>query len=108
VAQLDDMTAEVVRLQQERDWKQFHAPKNVAIALVGEAAELASLYRFADQPEVADKLFDEVGDVVYNLLLFCNEAGINPAEAFARTIAKVEEKYPTEKYKGSPKKYNEQ
>ena len=107
MAQLDDMTKEVVRIQEERDWKQFHAPKNVAIALVGEAAELASLYRFADKPEVAEKLFDEVGDVVYNLLLFCNEAGINPAAAFAHTVAKIDRKYPVDKAKGSAKKYDE-
>lgn len=107
MAQLDDMTAEVVRLQKERNWKQFHAPKNIAIALVGEAAELASLYRFADRPEVAEKLFDEAGDVLYNLLLLCNEAGIDPAEAFGHTIAKIEQKYPADKFKGSAKKYDE-
>jgi len=107
MSQLSDLTDRIIAVQNARDWKQFHAPKNVAIALVAEAAELVAHYRFDDDPDKPEKLADEAGDVFYNFLLFCHEAGIDPVAALEHTLEKIEEKYPVHKAKGSSKKYNE-
>lgn len=107
MSQLSELTEKIIDVQEARDWKQFHAPKNVAIALVAEAAELLAHYRFSDSAANQDDLFDEAGDVFYNFLLYCHEANIDPKLALEHTLSKVELKYPVHKAKGSAKKYNE-
>ena len=106
MSQIDDLTKKVIEIQSERDWKQFHAPKNVAIALVAEAAELVAHYRFEDNPPVSEQLADEAGDVFYNFLLYCHEAGIDPVAAIEHTFAKIDLKYPIEKSHGRAEKYD--
>jgi NTP pyrophosphatase (non-canonical NTP hydrolase) len=106
VGQLEDLTEKIIEIQQARDWKQFHAPKNIAIALVAEAAELVAHYRFEDDPPVSEKLADEAGDVFYNFLLYCHEAGIDPEAAIKHTFAKIDLKYPVNKAHGRPEKYD--
>ena len=107
MSQLDDLIQRVIAIQTARNWKQFHAPKNVAIALVAEAAELVAHYRFSDEASNRDDLSDEAGDVFYNFLLYCHEAGIDPMAAIEHTLAKIDEKYPIEKSKGNQLKYTE-
>ena len=105
--QLSDLTDHIVAIQKARDWKQFSNPKNVAIALVAEAAELAAHFRYVDTPSKHERLVDEAGDVFYNFLLFCHEAGIDPVAAIEHTFEKIEQNYPVDKAKGSPQKYND-
>lgn len=106
MSQLEDLTKKVIDIQAARDWKQFHAPKNVAIALVAEAAELVAHYRFEEDPPVSEKLADEAGDVFYNFLLYCHEAGIDPKAAIEHTFAKIDLKYSVEKSYGRAVKYD--
>jgi len=106
MSQIDEMTAKIVAIQKARDWKQFMSTKNVAIALVAEAGELAGLYRYDDNPP-QHKVSDEAGDVVYNALLFCQEAGLDVEEILNNTLAKIERKYPAEQWRGKNHKYDE-
>lgn len=104
---LSFLTEKVLEFRDERDWKQFHAPKNLAAALNVEAAELLELYLWTDSPRKADAIKEEAADVLYHLLLFCHETGIDLGQAFLDKLKQSGAKYPVDKAKGSPKKYTD-
>lgn len=98
----------------ERDWGQYHSPRNLAMALSAEAGELLSLYLWCSdggpQPPVAAraaKVEDEAADVLISLLNLCNAAGIDLSAAVERKMSKNREKYPVESAKGKLEKYTE-
>ena len=107
MTQLETMLAELKQIQTERDWEQFHSPRDVAEALIIESAELLEHYRWGNEPTDLVALELEAGDVFYNFLLFCQVAKIDPSRALAATIAKVHVKYPVAGFKGSSRKYNQ-
>ena len=87
----------------ERDWGQFHDPKNLAMLLASEAGELLAEYRFvpnqrADafsrEPEARQRIADEIGDVGIALLLLCDRTGIDLAAAMRDKLARNRERYP--------------
>ena len=99
-----------------RDWEQFHAPKNLAMALACEAGELMEHFlwsdfeesrRLCDDPVKREKVADELADVLIYALRFADVAGLDPAKAVVAKLARNEERYPVEKAKGSSAKYNE-
>lgn len=112
--QIDKMTAKLVAFRDERDWKQFHNPKDLAAALSIEAAELQELFLWK-QPGDLDlnsekqhaRIEEEVADIASFLLLFCSEMQIDLADALERKIAQNAKKYPADTVRGSAKKYNE-
>ena len=113
-ATLAELTALVLKFRDERDWKQFHNPKDMAIALAVEAAELLELVQWRSGEALAERLADrredlsdELADVLFWVLEIAHESGIDLAAAFRAKMAKNAAKYPAEKVKGSPKKYNE-
>ncbi len=92
-----------------RDWHQFHAPKNLAMSLAIEAAELMEHFqwisceasrRIADQPDRLAEVADEVADVLCYALAMANELGLDLAAAVERKMARNERKYPAEEYRG--------
>lgn len=99
----------------ERDWTQFHEdPKNTLIALGAEVGELMELYRFTTVEEARQRVKtrqadveDEVADVLYLILMFCHQNGIDLEQAFANKSKKRAEKYPVHKFKGINAKYDE-
>ena len=100
----------------ERDWAQFHTPKNLSMALAGEAAELMEIFLWADSrqsqilvndPDKGPKIREELADVLIYALEFANVAGIDAAKAIEDKIRTNGIKYPVEKCKGTSKKYNE-
>lgn len=100
--------------RQERDWKQFHNPKDMAVSLALEAAELLELMQWKNGEELSahlrehrEKLEDELSDVLYWVLMLAHDHGIDLKQAFARKIEKNEKKYPVGKAKGRAKKYTE-
>ena len=110
------LISEILAFRDERDWAQFHTPKNLAAALAIEASELQELMLWKDEREVAElvasktghgKLSDEIADVLIYALLFCEAAGIDPEAAIRIKLQKNGEKYPVEKSKGSAKKYTD-
>ncbi len=106
--ELREIVREFVR---ERDWEQYHSPRNVAAALACEAAELQEIYLWRQDDDHADEhresVQDEVGDVLMLLLSFCNATGIDPAEALLGKLVKARAKYPVERVKGRREKYDE-
>jgi NTP pyrophosphatase (non-canonical NTP hydrolase) len=105
---------QLVAFRDERDWKQFHNPKDLAAALSIEAAELQELFLWKQPGDLnldSDKqrlrIEEEVADIASFLLLLCNEMQIDLADALERKIAHNAGKYPAETVRGSSKKYNE-
>jgi NTP pyrophosphatase (non-canonical NTP hydrolase) len=111
---LSDLAELVLEFREERDWKQFHNPKDMALSLSLEAAELLELMQWRngaelDQHLVANKmrLGEELSDVLGWILLIASDQGIDLADAFEKKIELNKRKYPIEKAKGSAKKYDE-
>lgn len=112
--QLSEMARRLLQFRDERDWKQFHNPKDQALSLVLEAAELLELFQWKNGAELEqhlhdrrEDLADELADVLGWLLLIAADRDIDLAEAFHRKLAKNHAKYPAEVVKGSAKKYTE-
>jgi len=104
----------VARFARERDWDQFHTPKNLAMGLTIEAAEVAEIFQWLTDAQArrlpADKrehLSDELADTFIYLLKLADAYGIDLVEAARRKLAKNAAKYPIEKAKGVAKKYDE-
>ena len=98
----------------ERDWDQFHSPKNLAIAISVEAAELLEHFQWINEKDSADlshevraKVAEETADVLLYLIRFADRAGIDLPAAAAAKLAVNAEKYPVSKSRGSNKKYTE-
>lgn len=111
---LQELTRQVLAFRDERDWKQFHNPKDVAVSLVLEATEVLELFQWKNGAEVAqtaqarrEDLADELADVLYHTLLMAHDLGIDLAAALPAKLAKSALKYPVEKAKGSSRKYTE-
>jgi len=92
----------------ERNWQQFHNPKDLALALSIEASELLEAFLWKT-PETADpnKVKEELADVLAYALLLSDVYAFDIEEIILEKIKKNEEKYPVEKSKGTAKKYNE-
>jgi dCTP diphosphatase len=111
---LASLTQRVLRHRDERDWGQFHTPKELAISLAVEATELLSLMQWKTGEQlrqaVADKrekIADELADVLHSTLLLAADLQINLAEALEQKLQKDAKKYPVEKAKGKNLKYDE-
>jgi NTP pyrophosphatase (non-canonical NTP hydrolase) len=105
---MKDLTQLLVDFRDARDWGQFHNPKDLALALSIEAAELNEAFLWK-KPEDADmdKVREELADVFAYALLLAHRCGLDVNEIVKSKVAKNEEKYPVEKSKGSAKKYTE-
>jgi NTP pyrophosphatase (non-canonical NTP hydrolase) len=103
-ASVEQLQSDVALFVSERDWEQFHAPRNLAIAISVEAAELLDLFKWsADEHGLATMmpgLRDEIADVMIYCLSLCNQLNLDASEIVEAKMAKNREKYPTEKYKG--------
>ncbi|HEX8914139.1 MAG TPA: nucleotide pyrophosphohydrolase [Humisphaera sp.] len=111
---LADLTARVIRHRDERDWAQFHTPKELAISLAVEATELLALMQWKTgeqlQQAVAEKrpkIADELADVLHSTLLLAADLGIDLGDALEQKLAKDALKYPVDKARGKNLKYNE-
>jgi len=110
---LDDITQRIVAFRDERDWKQFHSPRNLAASITIESAELLELFQWssdASLPEDVEanraNLERELADVAIYCLLLAHETGVNLEQAIADKLAENEAKYPADKARGRSDKYN--
>ena len=112
---LQDIKNTIARFTAERDWQQFHSAKNVAMALVSEAAELMAHFRWSEHGQDAAVLADaqslreirhEVADVLLLLAEFANVAGIDMAQAVEEKMVINAERYSVEKSRGTARKYD--
>jgi len=111
---LPDLTARVLRHRDERDWAQFHTPKELAVSLVVEAGELLALMQWKTGESLAavlaarrEDLKDELADVLHSLLLLANDVQVDLGSALEAKLIRDAEKYPIEKSKGRADKYTE-
>ena len=102
------LTEKLRRFRDYRDWGQFHNPKDLAVALSIEAAELLERYLWKSSAEADPaKVREELADVFAYAFLLADRYGWNVSEIVTEKIARNAEKYPIEKSKGSVKKYTE-
>ena len=99
----------------EREWDQFHTPKNLAASLLIESAELMECFQWdnpsteevAANPKLLNQCSEEIADIFNYAFRLCSILSIDPKEAIMGKIRLNEEKYPVEKSKGSSKKYTD-
>ena len=105
---MDEVIARLRQFRDERDWKQFHNPKDLALALSIEAGELleAFLWKAADQADPA-KVKEELADVFAFALLLADAYDFDVERMILDKIDRNEKKYPVSKAKGTAKKYTE-
>lgn len=112
--ELDDLNRRLREFAQRRDWEQFHSPKNLAMALAGEAGELIEHFQWLTEEESyrlpAEKLEEvrlEMADILIYLIRLSDRLGVNLMAAVEDKIGLNEKKYPAEQVRGSSKKYTE-
>lgn len=112
---IEELKLQFKKVIDDRDWAQFHSPKNVSMDISIEAAELMEKFLWYDcqesydvaQSSIKEEIADEVADIFTSLLNFCEITGIDLATATRHKIKKIEAKYPIDKAKGNRKKYTE-
>ncbi len=110
----EELLQRIRRFNRQRDWEQFHTPKNLSTALMIEAGELAEIFQWMTGEE-SDKLSteklrrarEEIGDVVIYLLNLADKLGVDPMEAALEKLSKNEGRYPVEKARGKAEKYSD-
>jgi dCTP diphosphatase len=112
--ELDDLNRRLREFAQRRDWEQFHSPKNLAMALTGEAGELIEHFQWLTEEESyrlpAEKLEEvrlEMADILIYLIRLSDRLGVNLMAAVEEKIELNEKKYPADRVRGSSKKYTE-
>ena len=100
-----------MKFRDDRDWRQFHTPKDLAISLSLEAAELLELFQWSgadlECPGNRDKLREELADVLSYCILMADVCGLDLDEIMNEKVTKNEAKYPVEKARGNAAKYTE-
>jgi len=103
-----EITAALLKFRDERDWSQFHNPKDLAIALNIETAELLELFLWKDSDQAnVDKVREELADVFAYAILLAEKYKFDIREIILDKIQQNQLKYPVDKAKGTAKKYNE-
>ena len=113
---LQDLKEKVRLFCQDRDWDQYHNPKDLAIGIITESSELLEHFRFKSEEEVElflkdaqkkKEISEELADVLYFVLRLAQKYNIDLSKELDAKLEKNKEKYPVEKAKGSNKKYSE-
>ena len=111
-----ELRQRVLAFVHERDWEQFHSPKNLSMALAAESGELMEHFLWAtpeasrtiaNDPAKRQKIEEELADVVIYALEFANMTGIDVAAVIETKMAANAKKYPVEKARGRSEKYTE-
>ncbi len=107
------ITKRIIAFRNARDWKQFHNPKDVALSLVLEAAEVMEHFQWKNKKEIEKYIIknkaeigEELADTLYWILLMSHDLKIDVLDALNKKMKKNEAKYPVEKAKGKHTKYN--
>jgi NTP pyrophosphatase (non-canonical NTP hydrolase) len=110
---LAELSRKLAAFADERDWDQFHNPKNLAMALAGEAGELIEHFQWLTfeeaanlAPETREEVALEAADVLLFLLRLCDKLGIDLAAAAERKLALNALKYPVDRSRGRATKYD--
>jgi dCTP diphosphatase len=113
---MEDLVRAVLRFRDEREWRQFHNPKDLAISITLEAAELLEQFQWKRPEEVESLLADpasrqrvgeEMADVLILLISLADAVGIDLLAAAGMKLAENARKYPVDRARGSAKKYDQ-
>ena len=114
MSDLDALQHKIRKFADDRNWDQYHTPKNLSMALIAECAELVEHFQWLTEEqsskipaETLEEISHELADVFVYLLRLSDKLGINLIEAAHSKMALNEIKYPAEKVHGSSKKYTE-
>lgn len=109
---LDPLRDKLRAFIEERDWQQFHTPKNLSMAMAGEAAEILEIFQWLTSEQSRalpvdkmEEVREEIGDVLIYLIRLADELGIDPMEAAYQKIEKNRQKYPADLVRGRADKY---
>ena len=101
----------ILKFRDDRDWKQFHNPKDLAISISLESAELLEIFQWSAEDvtcsDKIEKIKEELADVVNYCVLMADACGLDLDEIVQEKLKKNNKKYPVEKAKGSKEKYKE-
>ena len=107
------LVEKIVAFRDARDWKQYHNPKDLAISISLEAAELLEVFQWsgsnteADTEKKIDKIKEELADVIIYALLMGNDLGLDISEIVNKKLEENDEKYPVNKAYGKANKYTD-
>ena len=107
----DETIQRVLKFRDDRDWRQFHTPKDLAISMNLEAAELLEIFQWSGTDvecrDKLDKIREELADVLSYCILMADACGLDMDEIVQAKVKKNAEKYPVEKAYGNKAKYTE-
>ena len=107
----DETIKQVLKFRDDRDWKQFHNPKDLAISISLEAAELLEVFQWSgtdvSNDGKQDKIKEELADVINYCILMADACNLDLDEIVQAKVKRNSEKYPVDKAKGSNKKYTD-
>ena len=107
----DETIQRVLKFRDDRNWRQFHTPKDLAISMSLEAAELLELFQWSgtdlECPDNRNRLREELADVLSYCILMADVCGLDLDQIMNEKIGKNEAKYPVEKARGSAAKYTD-
>ena len=108
---MENLIKKIIAFRDERNWKQFHNPKDLAVSISIEAAELLENFQWRSSEEAVQKdlenIRDEIADVVIYAMMLSHDLDIDLEEAILNKLEKNKAKYPVEKAYGSKEKYTE-
>ena len=113
---IDDLISKALKFREERNWKQYHSARNLALSIMLEAAELLEIFQWktdseaqelTHDPAQRENIADELSDILLYVILMANDLDIDILQAADRKIDKNTGKYPAHKVKGKAIKYTE-
>ena len=103
---MDKVINALKSFRDERNWSQFHSPKNLANSIIIEAAELLENFQWEHQKEDRKNIEEELADIMSYCLLLCEKYGFDPEEIILKKIEQNKKKYPKDKAYGKADKYH--
>jgi dCTP diphosphatase len=111
---IDALKTEIRKFAEDRDWEQFHSPKNLSMALAVEAAEIMELFQWLTEEQsrrpnkkTLKNIEKEIGDVQIYLMRLADQLGLSTIEAARSKIKENKKKYPVKKARGNATKYTD-
>jgi len=106
-----ELIEKIIKFRDDRNWSQFHNPKDLAISISLEAAELLELFQWSNSDEAVENNYQELKDELADILIYCtlmaDKLDIDLDEAVKSKLEKNEQKYPVEKSYNSKEKYDQ-
>ncbi|MCU0666977.1 MAG: nucleotide pyrophosphohydrolase [Candidatus Omnitrophica bacterium] len=113
MSEVREVTEKIRKFRDDRDWMQFHDPKNMAVSIILEASELLEHFQWKTTEEVEKyakqnklEIQDEIADIALYLFELADNIGVDLIDAMNQKLTKNEKKYPVEKAKGKHVKYD--